>query len=182
MEGLWVIPAEWVQRDAILPAQLQLQLRRQGLGHVVQETGPGGIGDIGAVLLRQLRRRVPAAQHMGHPLGVQQPDHLSLQKLHGKRPQVPSHPVKAKGTNPLQDGRGQHIAHRLEGQHPAHIGGRHGKRLVFQKLHLSIQLFPDVLSLGLQLLLQLRLLPLPQHHHQGGIAADCFRLPPLGEG
>ena len=39
MEGLWVIPAEWVQRDAILPAQLQLQLRRQGLGHVVQETG-----------------------------------------------------------------------------------------------------------------------------------------------
>ena len=84
MEGFGVFSGKIIQHFTIGLTQSQLQGAVQGLGDVVEQSGPAGIHLVCPPALGQLHRRIPAAQHMAHPVGVQEPHHHLLKLLHGK--------------------------------------------------------------------------------------------------
>ena len=94
MEGFWVFSGKIIQYSTIGGTQCQLQRAVQGLGNVVQQPRPGGIRLVRPPFSGQGHRRIPAAQNVVHPAGIQQADHHRLQSLHREIPKIGFHIVK----------------------------------------------------------------------------------------
>ena len=150
-----------------------------GLGNVVEDSRPGGISNVRPPTLRQCHRRIPAAQHMAHPVGVQKAHHHLFQLVHGQILPVGAGIIEVVLPDVVQHPRRQKLPGAAEGQKPAHLGGGNDDHVVVHQ--------DDLGSLGFQgfLLLESRgllsLVP-PVENPQGRFPQNLLRILPGVEG
>ena len=179
VEELGVGAEEIIDYNTISFTKTQLVRAAQGLGDIVQNTGPGRVLHVGAVDLGQLHRRLAAADDMVDPALIVELQALLLQLLEGQVFPVPVHAVEAQLVDSPVDLGVQISLRAAEDQQPPHRRRGHLQKIVGNKQGR----FAVALLKGMGIVLQGGLVGVvPVRHDHLGQGADFLGMIPTVKG